>query len=259
MARHDPIAEIERDALDDSTPLATALRRCVVLGGKSGSEALRDWATRELQGYRGEDDLPEYRRILAPLMVDGVSGNIQVSHQQIPASSIPDFARDRISENLDLRDGVGGLEALLKQPEIRLQPPMASDLVRLINHEGQDPTQHMISLYWSVSPAAIKSVLDQIRTALTRLVAELRANMTRGEEVPSTQAADQAISVVVTGKRSRVQVTNAQASGGGSTASATVNTGEPRGFWTRWRRVGAFVVGAATVVGAVVAVVAFVH
>lgn len=79
--------------------------------------------------------------------------------------------------------------------------------------------------------------------------------MTRGEEVPSTPAADQAISVVVTGKLSRVQVTNAQASGDGSTASATVDTGEAHSFWTRWRRVGAFVVGAATVVGAVVAVV----
>jgi hypothetical protein len=32
------IEEIERDALDESVPLAAALRKCVVLGGKSGSE-----------------------------------------------------------------------------------------------------------------------------------------------------------------------------------------------------------------------------
>ena len=41
----DLIAEIEGDALDDHVPVATALRKCVVLGGRSGSEELRDWAT----------------------------------------------------------------------------------------------------------------------------------------------------------------------------------------------------------------------
>lgn len=53
MARREDslIAEIERDALNERVAVATALRKCIVLGGKSGSEALRDWASRELKGY----------------------------------------------------------------------------------------------------------------------------------------------------------------------------------------------------------------
>jgi hypothetical protein len=66
---------------DDDVPIATALRKCVVLGGRSGSEELRDWATRGLQGYYGQDDLPEYRVITAPLTVDGFAGNVHVQRQ----------------------------------------------------------------------------------------------------------------------------------------------------------------------------------
>jgi hypothetical protein len=254
---NDPIAQIEQDALDDTVPVATALRKCIVLGGKSGSEPLRDWATRELQGYGGDDELPDYRSIRAPLMVDGVAGNVQVTQQQIPASSIPDFARDRINEQLELRDGVGNLEALAKRDEIKLQPPMASDLVRLMNHESGNPYQHIVSLYWAVAPAALHGVLDQIRTALTQLVAELRANMASDEAVPSAEAANQAVNVVVTGKRSQVNVTTAQASGHEATATPTVEGDGPpeSGFWTRWRKIGAFVVGAATVAGVAISIV----
>jgi AbiTii-like protein len=257
MARREEtlVAQIEKDALDDSVPVATALRKCVVLGGKSGSEELRDWATRELQGYHGQDTLPDYRIIAAPLMVDGVAGNTQVTHQQIPPSSLPDFAHEHISETLELRDGVGSLEALAQQEQIKLSPSKAADLTRIMNSES-GPYQHIISLYWSVSPSAIQGVLDRVRTALTQLVAELRANMAMPEEVPTAAAADHAVQVVVTGERSQVKVTTAQADALGAVALADASerdshTPSEAVFWTRWRKVGAFLVGLATIAGAV--------
>lgn len=255
------IAQIERDALDDGVPVATALRKCIVLGGKSDSEQLRDWATRELQGYHGQDDLPDYRVIAAPLVIDGIAGNYQVTRQPFPPSALPDFAREHISERLELRDGVGSLEALAQQAEIKLAPPMATDLARYMNAQDDNPYQHIISIYWIVSPSAVRGVLDQVRTALTQLVAELRANMSGGEDVPSAEAANQAVSVVVTGKRSQVNVTTAQASGPGTAATATAPDAQPEpeasGFWTRSRKIGAFIVGLASVVAAVIAVIEF--
>jgi hypothetical protein len=248
------IDQIEQDALDDRVPVATALRKCVVLGGRSGSEELRDWATRELKGYRGEDQLPDYRLVPAPLRVDGLAGHYQVARQAFPPSSLPDFAREHIADEVELRDGVGSIEALLGEAEIKLSPPMASDLVRYMNAHNDAPGRHIESLYWQVSPAAIRGVLDQIRTALTHLVAELRANMSDSEAVPSADAASQAVSVVVTGKRSKVNVTTAQAAG--TSANASVHGSRERSreseFWTRSRRIGAFVVGVATVAGVVI-------
>jgi hypothetical protein len=242
MARHDDlVAQIENDALDGNMSVATALRKCIALGGRSGSEALRDWATRELKGYSRDDELPKYRVIQAPLMIDGVSGNIKIEHQQIPASMIPESIREHVSERLELRYGAGELEEFCKEGEVRLQPLGASDLARLMNLESDQPHTRIVSLYWAVAPAALRGVLDQIRTALTQLVAELRANMAGDEQIPTAEAASQAVNVVVTGKRSRVSVTSAQASG---SASAAVAIPQESGFWTRWRKTGAFLVAA---------------
>jgi AbiTii len=250
------IEQIERDALDDSVPVATALRKCVVLGGRSGSEQLRDWATRELKGYQGDDDLPAYRVVAAPLRVDGVAGNYHVTRQAFPPSALPDFARDKIKDEVELRDGVGSIEALLQMDEIKLSPPMASDLVRYMNAHNQQAYQHIESLYWQVSHAAIRGLLDQVRTSLTQLVAELRA-ISSDHAIPSAEAANQAVNVVVTGKRSQVHVATAQASGSHTVAKTSSQQPQIQDspFWTRSRRIGAFVVGLATVAGAVVAII----
>src|SRR5277367_3488176 len=65
MARRDShlLAEVERDVLDESRPVATALRKCLALGGQAKSAELREWASRELHGYPDEAPLPEYRKI----------------------------------------------------------------------------------------------------------------------------------------------------------------------------------------------------
>jgi hypothetical protein len=218
------LSQIQSDAVDEGVSISTALRKCLILGGESGSSQLREWARRELEGYGPDDELPAYRSIRAPLMVDGVSGFYQVTHQQIPASSIPDFARERVSENLELRYAVRNLEAMLDQAEIRLQPPAASDLARYMNMTAG--TQ-IVSLYWSVSQTEIHGVLDQIRTALIQLVVELRSHMEDDDAIPTAETANQAVNVVINGERSSVQITTAQASGAKSSATATATMNDP--------------------------------
>jgi len=253
------IGQIEQDALDDGISVATALRKCIVLGGKSDSERLRDWATRELQGYRGidHDDLPPYRIVAAPLMMDAMTVRAQITGQPFSPSALPEGIREHIKEEVPLREGVGQIEAMLKQPKIMLSLPGASDIVRLMNHEIGDPSQQITSVYWAIAPSVVEGVIDQIRTALVQLVAELRANMAGADGLPSAEAANEAVSVVVTGKRSRVHVTSAQAQGGGTATASADPQPEESGFWTRSRRIGAFVVGAVTVAAGIVAILEF--
>ena len=80
------LEEIERDLLDDSKSLATALRKAVTLGGELKSVPLREWASRELRGYEdGQDgkELPDYRRVSAPLLIDGATMRGIVKRQQL--------------------------------------------------------------------------------------------------------------------------------------------------------------------------------
>ncbi len=79
-----------------------ALRLCLKLGGETGSEALREWATLELNGYDGRPDTPDYRNVKAPLQIEGIRPPYKFSGQTIASIELADFARDVITEDVVL-------------------------------------------------------------------------------------------------------------------------------------------------------------
>jgi len=207
------------------------------LGGKAGSTELRDWASDELNGYRSES-IPEYRRIYAPLQVDGTTIRALVKHQTISPSQLPDFARE-VTEELELRQSLPGLVELIaaaKQSDesVRLMPPGASVLVDYMNRTSGD-FNYIESLYWSVSPSVIQEVVDRVRSNLVELVAEMRAGMTSDQIVPSPEVASQAISVVISGDKNRVKVKDA--------AKHVTEVPVEKSLLRRWLEVGAWVAG----------------
>jgi hypothetical protein len=251
----DLIGQIERDLLDEK-PLDTLLRKLILLGGNAGSPELREWASQELRGYATDDALPAYRRVIATLQIDGtVPGGI-VQHQTIGPMDLPDFAREHIDEWVPLHMGVCELHGMVdghnNDHVVKLQPPGGPDLVSYMNMTRQT-NGHITSLYWSVSTVALEGVLDQIRTRLAELIAELRSGTPRGQTVPTPALAANAVNVVINGNRNRINV--AQATDGGSVAPTPEDT--PGRFWTTARLVGAAVVGLATMVATVVAVLQY--
>jgi hypothetical protein len=252
------LAEIERDVLG-TVPLADVLRKCVVFGGRAGSIELRDWATRELRGYDGTDGVPDYRTVAAPIMVEAVTAVAHVNNQRIAPSALPDFVQEHIKEEFQFRQGVGELEALVQHTGaddsggVKLSLPMAAEIGRVMDQESSDPYQHILSIYWSVSRAAIVGVLDHVRNSLAELVGEIRAGMPDDEGIPPASLVSQAVNVAIHGSKARVVVSAAQSQDEGI-SSVVGNDAVPEPvFWTRSRRIGAFVAGTASVLGLAVA------
>ncbi|MEU9255474.1 hypothetical protein AB0D66_26965 [Streptomyces sp. NPDC048270] len=254
------LAEIEQGALDESRPLAHVLRKCVVLGGRSSSAGLREWATRELRGYDGvaTQDLPGYRRIPAPIQINALTGPNSIRGQRVSPNELPEFARGEVREEVALRHGIGEIEALVQRcrdegEHARLGIPGGLELTRLMDSASGNPFQRITDIYWSVSPAALHGLVDQVRTTVVELVAELRAAMPEDQQIPTPDQMDHALHVVVHGDRARINVTAAQSSG-----SASSSVGQPQDnegpFWTTGRRLGAGIVGLATLIGTVAAV-----
>jgi hypothetical protein len=254
------IDEIERDALDSSIPISSALRKLLALGGQAGSKELRDWAGLELRGYHNtEVRLPDYRKPPATIRVDGLTFTSVVTGQMISSQALPDPVDKHIDESVPLNGGVAEIEAMIESAkqrggEVKLSLPMGQDVVRLMNHEMQQrgESNQITAVYWSLSHVTLEGVIDQIRTRLVELVAEMRAEMPEEAEVPSAAVADNAVNVIVHGKKARFNVNTAQTSGDGSTLTATTTPRESRSAWVK---VGGFIVGAAGVVAAVTGVV----
>ena len=235
-----------------------------MLGGRAGSQNLRDWASKELRGYSGTDELPEYRKINAPIMLDGVSGNWITKGQLVPEESLPDFVREEgLGNEVRLSQAVGELEAMIvgRKPDegIHIVFPGGNIIGEMFDKSSGNPFQHTQRMYWSVVPPAIHGVIDRIRTTLTELVTELLASMPQGQDVPTAEQADNAFNVAVHGAKSRVTITTSQASGGATSAvhqgSRRDDDGDEPGWWTFSRKVWASVVSLFVVAGAVAAII----
>jgi hypothetical protein len=254
------IDEIEREALDAKVPISTPLRKLMALGGQAGSAELREWASLELRGYfRTDAPLPDYRKPAATLRIDGTTINALFTGKLISPSELPDPVNEHIDETVPLNGGVAEIEAMIERAkreehgEIKLTLPKGQDIVRLMNYEIQQRGERydrVTAVYWSISHIGLEGVLDQIRTRLVELVAEMRAAMPDEADVPTSIAADNAVSVVIHGGKPRVSVTSAQASGDGSHSVTAGAASEGAGFW---KRLGGFIVGAAAILGTLIA------
>lgn len=251
------LTEIERDLLDGK-PVADVLRKLIILGGRAGSSELRDWASQELRGYADAslEELPDYRKVLAIIQVDVMVGRDQMIHFTISPSQLPESARAHIGNKVPLPQGVGELQAIVdgsgEGRTIRIALPNERELARLMDASSpQRGLQHTTAVYWSVSASAVEGLIDQVRTRLAELLGEIRAQTPPTADVPTAAQASNAVSIVLHGKGHRVQVSQAD---DGSEASAVIKPEANDGrFWTLGRRIGATVVGLATIAATVIA------
>ena len=211
------LAQIEADIGDDRVPLSSLLQQCVVLGARTGSEKMRDWARWELNGYVGEDTVPDYRHFHAAVMAvitnnAGYNAITQRIHEDVFSDQVRDLIRETVGDIEDaiLPQGIGMLEGLASQGTDmhRLGPPWSSVMADTLNQFNMPPNSRVREVYWSVSNASIRGVLVRVRAALVELVAELITLTPQDQDVPDKQAADQAVQFIVTGDRATIHYNN---------------------------------------------------
>jgi hypothetical protein len=270
----DLLAEIEAGALDSGSDLPDLLRKCVSLGGATGSARLREWASLELKGYGPTDELPPYRLTSSLLYLDGSTMTAQIRGQQVPLTMIPEVARQSIQGDIHLPQPISELVALVDsarrngEDAIRLAPPLVQELLALMNHQLAKadgpthigsvyfpPSQVIERVYWMVGLSHFTAIVDTVRTTLVELVAEMRAGSPPGASLPTHEVAEQAVDIAIKGNRNRITVNQVvpHAAGAASTGGvAAVDNAEPETRSKRWMW---WVVGIATVIGAIAAIV----
>jgi AbiTii len=266
------LGEISEGALDSTSDLPALLRKCVSLGGQVGSERLREWAALELKGYGSDDELPTYRLVAAPLVMDGIAGNNHIRGQTLPLTMIPEVAQGKLTTSVKFFEPIAEIEAMVQSARndgeniIRLGPPGGEELVALINHKiatiEQDrmarmdmpPHQLVERIYWSVSIPPVTRILDVVRTTLVELVAEMTAGTPSGTILPTRDVAEQAVDVAIYGKGNRVNIIHAgdnshvvAAASGGASLGAPVESKSRKVMW--------WIVGCVGIVGGIATVI----
>jgi hypothetical protein len=190
------LAAIERDVLDRAVPLADVLRCCLYLARRTQAAQLDEWVSAELKGYR-LDSVPNYRKVAAPILRTFDAPGRGLVTQVVNPQTLPEVVRQHLSGIVPLTQAVDELEGYIVQygPEhkqIELEV-FSSDLLVLFWNENNPYGPRAVSVYWSISPAAIIGVVGQIRTALTEFVAKLRNEIGDRDGLPSGEQADGAL------------------------------------------------------------------
>lgn len=118
-----------------------------------------------------------------------------------------------ITNDVNLHQNCDKIEAMVRHCEpgdvVKLSPPDSQGLVTLMNAGGKW-RGHIERMYWGVSPAVLEGVVNQVRTALINLVAEITAHMPEGVDTPSPEVATNA-NFLVTGERHKISFSAPQA------------------------------------------------
>jgi len=178
--------------LDEEEPLAGLLRKCLLLGAETGSNSLREWARKELNGYGDNEEVPEHRRVTGlAIKMNSISGNTSVTGQTIDRLQMPPKCWEYVSESIEFKQPVEELERLAGQKSLSFTTPGLAYAQTIWNQE-LGPHQTILQLSFVLAGSTVAGIVGQIRTRLVDLVADLTAD-TPLSELPRKEQVDAAV------------------------------------------------------------------
>jgi AbiTii len=168
----DLIEKIKDGATSSKAPLSEVLRLCLRLGKQLGNDQLSSWASAELNGYKSEKELPDYRKQIAQVRghFSGPFGS-GIRNAQIPQFSINDDEHRKRLFTSYFFDPVAELEQLTSGDKSEtLQSFWPADIVAY--YQLKEIYQGMVlSTAWrELSKSSLAGVLDTIRTRVLEFV-----------------------------------------------------------------------------------------
>jgi hypothetical protein len=179
------LRDIQETITNPSFRLADILRKAKVLAFRLDHQEFKDWVNRELNGYKSNDNMPEYR-ILREVesygYFVGIAGN-QGDHIPIPSHSIPKEYRG-VMRTIFISQGVECIESLVQQSgnNLTLCIPWTPDDVAVLQPKV---LTHMecISAWRKVGVISYVAVLDTVKNRILDFVLEIESKFPNAGDI----------------------------------------------------------------------------
>ena len=169
------LQEIIDLAVEDQAPLSVLLRKCLVLSTTLKNEQLKDWVTKELNGYDEKDILPKYR-VLDVHSRGHFRGpfGAAIENQPLPSGILREEHRD-LATKAYLRQPIAAYELLLQKADIDggLRADWSPDLTR--HYQSKFISDYGLVAAWQDIPvSSLASVGDTIRNRILSFALEIK-------------------------------------------------------------------------------------
>jgi hypothetical protein len=178
------LREIQEAAIDDEVRLPTLLRKCKVLAARLGNVEFNQWVDNELNGYKTEKEVPEYRII--PVFLKrhfmGAFGS-GLRNANIPVSSFPNEFIKELSE-VRFTAPIASLQDLvIDDTKNSISIPLVPELLALY---GQQIYERMncMEAWKVVSNNLLVALLDTVRNRILQFVLEIESEAPDAGEAP---------------------------------------------------------------------------
>lgn len=143
-----PRSQIIKDLANSNCDLSTALKRAKVLINLLGDEQILKWINCEIEGYKEEDEIPEYRKFSGDFrgtyIVGTMGQHVKYSNVSIPLGKMPKEERSALL-TASMRQGIPTLEQMLKDPSTKFAKNVPADIYRAIEQFVNNPLFLIVS------------------------------------------------------------------------------------------------------------------
>lgn len=141
-------SQIIKDLAYEKCDLGTVLKRTKVLIKLLGDDKILEWINCEIEGYKREEDIPEYRKLKGDFVgtyVIGTMGQyVKYSNVPIPLGEMPSEQRD-IFLTASVQQGISTLQQILNDSAGSFVKKVPADIYRVIEKFIPSPFLSIVS------------------------------------------------------------------------------------------------------------------
>lgn len=166
--------DIITSVTETKEPISDILRRTLVLAHRLKNNTLKSWVEKELNGYKNEDMLPEYRKARGTALgiFNGPFG-AAIKNQPLPSSILDEEVR-HFATDINLHEPIAAYE--VADPKEMYRRPWPADLTAL--YQSSFIQGYALSSAWMPIPGAfLVGLVDNIRTRLLTFALEIQAEL----------------------------------------------------------------------------------
>lgn len=167
------LAEIQNDALSDTIPVATLLRKVLVLASNLDSGLLEDWVRHELNGYPPNSEVPEYRTMGINFKANAASVAWKYNGMPIAPMIVEDLLKDDTASLFKCRQAIGTInpdEINKSSGTLRLNFDNLAPLIQT----KLEPGVGLMSFWGEVPSSQVLGIIDAVRSRVLDFVLALK-------------------------------------------------------------------------------------
>lgn len=175
------LRQIQTEVAEADSDLGAVLRKCKILAARLNSKEFGQWISWELEGYPGDQSIPDYRKLNAQYFANFMNAGWNAPKQPFLWPALGKGVYEKLNP-VEFREGIAKVQALSRggvvpRPELGLlvQGKMFPDL-------------NCVGAWMEIGGNEFQQLLSAVRIRVLDFVLEIEAaNPDAGEAAPDTQ------------------------------------------------------------------------